>query len=52
MTTSAELTTLAASRQTQPKVQHIVATFMDNTARVIQATVKNLITLDVDGLYS
>ena len=34
------------------KFQHIVATFMDNTSRAIQATVKNLITLDVNGLYS
>ena len=44
--------TIAISRQTQPKVQHIVTIFTDNTSRVIWATVKNLITLDVNGLYS
>ena len=52
MTTSVELTTLAASRQTQPKVQHMVATFMGNTSRVIWAAIKNLTTLDFDGFYS
>ena len=52
MTVSAELTTLAASRQTQPKVQHIAATFMDNTSRVIWTTIKNLTTLDVNSFYS
>ena len=49
MTTSAELTTLATSRQTQPKVKHMVTTFMGNTSRVIWAAIKNLTTLDVDG---
>ena len=52
MTTSVELTTLDASRQTQPKVQHMVATFMGNTSRVIWATIKNLTTLDIDDFYS
>ena len=51
MTISAELITLGASRQTQPKVQHIVATFIDNTSRVIQSAIKNLTTLNTDDFY-
>ena len=46
MTTSGELTTLAASRHTQPKAQHMVFTFMGNTSRVIWATIKNLTALN------
>ena len=52
MTASMELIPFDVSRQTQPKVQHIVTIFMDNTSRVIRATIKNLITLDVNSLYS
>ena len=37
MTMSAELTSLATNRQAQPKVQHMVATPMGNTSRVIWA---------------
>ena len=48
MTTSVELTTLTASRQTQPKAQHMVATF---TSGVIWAAIKNLTTLDIDGYH-
>ena len=47
MTTSAELTTLPTSRQTQPKVQHMIATFMGNKSRVLQLLSKSLTTLDV-----
>ena len=46
MTTSVESTTLAASRQTQPKVQHMVTTFIGNKSRVLQL-LKSLTTLDV-----
>ena len=48
MTASAELTALATSRQTQPKIQHIVHTFM-NTSRVIWAAIKNLTTVGIDN---
>ena len=47
MTTSVESTTLATSSQTQPKVQHMVATFMGNKSRVLQLLSKSLTTLDV-----
>ena len=52
MPASMELITLATSRQTQPKVEHMVSTFMGNTSRAIQAAIKNLSTLDIDGFYS
>ena len=47
MTTSVESTTLATSRQTQPKVQHMVITFMGNKSRVLQSLSKSLTTLDI-----
>ena len=52
MTASAELTTLATSRQTQPKVWHIVITFMNNMCRVIWATIKNFTTVAVDNFLT
>ena len=52
MTTSAELTALAASRQIQPKVQHVVTTFMNNTSRVIWATIKNLTTVGINNFLT
>ena len=47
MTTSAELVTLATSRQIQPKVQHMVTMFMGNKSRVLQLLLKSLTALDV-----
>ena len=41
MTTLAKPTMLATSRQTQPKVQHIVPTTTDNITRVIQAAIES-----------
>ena len=38
---------LATSRQTQPKVQHMVTTFTGNTYRVIWSAIKNLTTLGI-----
>ena len=52
MTASAEPTTFAASRQTQPKVWHIVAAFMNNMSRVIWATIKNLTTVGIDNFLT
>ena len=52
MTASAELTALATSRQTQPEVQHIVATFMNNMSRVIWAAIKNLTTVGIDNFLT
>ena len=46
MTASVELITLATSRQTQPKVQDMVGTFMGIT-RVLQPLLKSLTTLDI-----
>ena len=47
MTASVESTALATSRQTQPKVQHMVTTFMGNKSRILQLLSKSLTTLDV-----
>ena len=47
MTASVESTTLATSRQTQPKVQHMVTTFMGNKSKVLQQLSKSLTTLDI-----
>ena len=47
MTTSAELTTFAASRQTEPKVQHMVTIFMGNKSKVLQPLLMSLTILDV-----
>ena len=43
---------MAISRQTQPKVQHMVTTFMGNKSRVLQLLSKSLTTLDVSQLMA